>query len=146
MQHKLMRSTFKISRRPTSRLPLRLERPVLRRNTAEGGGDGRGEESPSFRGLPPLLLDRGEGRGEESIFSRFMKSLSSLPARYFATFLTGLLLFCSLREAVAQCSGEAIWQSASTNWTRCGVPGYVTNDTYYSVQVIEYWRWKAPSD
>ena len=47
--------------------------------------------------------------------------------------------------AQAQCTGQPEWQSSYTNLTRCGLPGYLTNDTYYSIQEDQSWTWKRPA-
>jgi RHS repeat-associated protein len=54
-----------------------------------------------------------------------------------STALSVLLLLQPTADAQAGCYPEVQWQNASTNRMRCGIPGFLTNDTYYSSTITE---------
>jgi YD repeat-containing protein len=76
------------------------------------------------------------------------------PFSYAASFRSKLeFLFMSLGIALVCCcatgasaaclTGEQEWQAATTNLTRCGLAGYLTNDTYYSIEEKLTVEWKS---
>src|SRR5437867_1918020 len=56
--------------------------------------------------------------------------------RLVAVSLLLLVLFkeLTINRVCGQCTGTPEWQFSYTNRMRCGVPGYLTNDTYYFAQ------------
>src|SRR5206468_7251952 len=61
--------------------------------------------------------------------------------------LSFLCLLTASPNAAAQCSGsgatEAVWQTGRAILSRCGRPGFLTNDIYYSAQEVKTWQWRS---
>src|SRR6266436_9114242 len=84
----------------------------------------------------PLLTKQ---RGARPSRSHPSASRRRNPVALFFTLASACLLaLVSPQDSLAQCVAIPQWQYASTNLTRCGTNGHLTNDTYYGAENVTW--------